>query len=208
MAIAGVGLGVNLLCAWWLHEGGHAHDHGHHHDHDHHDHHEHHADHHHHDHADAGEIDPAHAHPDLNLRSAYLHVLSDAATSVLAIAALAGGLLWGWRWLDPAMGLVGSVLVVLWARGLVRDTARVLLDIEDPEAMPAEVRRVLAGSGLAVEVADLHVWRVGRGRYACVLGIETADASVTPARVRDALAPLPALAHVTIELAKKGASPD
>jgi cation diffusion facilitator family transporter len=182
IALASLGLAVNLVCAWWLRDA-HPHHHDHDHDHDGHDHHH----------------EPA-RHVDLNLHSAYLHVLSDAATSVLAIVALLGGLLWGWAWLDPVMGLVGSVLVALWARGLVRETARVLLDMEPPAAMPASIREALARSGLAVEVVDLHAWRVGRGRYACVLALATPDASVTTARVRDALASLPALAHVTIEL--------
>jgi cation diffusion facilitator family transporter len=195
MVIAALGLAVNLLCAWWLRDG---HGHGHHghdhhgHDHDHHDSHEHEHDHDHDAHAAA--------HPDLNLRSAYLHVLTDAATSVLAIVALAGGLLWGWAWLDPAMGLVGSVLVALWARGLVRDTARVLLDVEPPGAMPAKVRDALARSGLPLEVLDLHAWRVGRARYACVLAVATSDPSIDAARVHAALADMPALAHVTVEV--------
>jgi cation diffusion facilitator family transporter len=185
MAIAALGLAVNLLCAWWLRDG-HGHDH---HDHDH----EHDHDH---DHAHPH----AAAHPDLNLRSAYLHVLADAATSVLAIVALAGGLLWGWAWLDPAMGLVGSVLVASWARSLVRDTARVLLDVEAPGAMPAKVRDALARSGLPLAVLDLHAWRVGRARYACVLAVATSDPSIDAARVHAALAGLPALAHVTVEV--------
>ncbi|KAG1593181.1 hypothetical protein G6F46_014495 [Rhizopus delemar] len=108
IAIAAVGLGVNLLCAWWLHDSpghahhhhGHGHDHGQHHGHDH-DHHDH--------------NDHAHGH-DLNLRSAYVHVLADAATSVLAIVALLGGKLLGLTWLDPVMGLVGAVLVTVWTR--------------------------------------------------------------------------------------------
>ena len=113
IAIAAVGLGVNLLCAWWLHDSpGHAH---HHHGHDHGHHHGH--DHEHHDHGHA------HGH-DLNLRSAYVHVLADAATSVLAIVALLGGKLLGLTWLDPVMGLVGAVLVTVWAIGLLRDSGR------------------------------------------------------------------------------------
>jgi cation diffusion facilitator family transporter len=211
MVLAALGLAVNLVCAWWLRDG-HHHDHGqghghHHHDHDHpdhdhdrHDHHDH-LDHHdRRDHGDHGDHGSHVRHVDLNLRSAYLHVVADAATSVLAIIALLGGLLRGWAWLDPVMGLVGSVLVALWARGLVRETAQVLLDMEPPAAMPSRIRDALARSGLALEVIDLHAWRVGRGRYACVLALATPDPAMTAARVRDALAGLPELAHLTIEL--------
>jgi cation diffusion facilitator family transporter len=110
IGVATLGLLVNLACAWLLKDG-HHHHHGH----------EHHHDHHHgHD----------HAHGDLNLRSAYLHVIADAATSVMAIAALLGGMLLGFAWLDSVMGLVGSVMVAMWALGLLRDSSRVLLDAE------------------------------------------------------------------------------
>ncbi|WP_323163119.1 CDF family Co(II)/Ni(II) efflux transporter DmeF, partial [Stenotrophomonas maltophilia] len=132
IAIAVVGLGVNLLCAWWLHDSpGHAHHH-HGHGHDHGDHHGH--DHDHHDHS--------HGH-DLNLRSAYVHVLADAATSVLAIVALLGGKLLGLTWLDPVMGLVGAVLVTVWAIGLLRDSGRILLDAQMDAPVVAEVREVI-----------------------------------------------------------------
>src|SRR6187399_2688598 len=117
IAIAVVGLAVNLLCAWWLRG---SHDHGHDHSHDHH-----------HDHG---------KHADMNMRSAYLHVLADAATSVLAIVALFGGLLWGASWLDPVMGLVGAALVSIWAAGLLRDSGRILLDAEMDAPVVAEVR--------------------------------------------------------------------
>ncbi|KAG1271810.1 hypothetical protein G6F65_012147 [Rhizopus arrhizus] len=135
IAIAAVGLGVNLLCAWWLHDSpghahhhhGHGHDHGQHHGHDH-DHHDH--------------NDHAHGH-DLNLRSAYVHVLADAATSVLAIVALLGGKLLGLTWLDPVMGLVGAVLVTVWAIGLLRDSGRILLDAQMDAPVVAEVRDVI-----------------------------------------------------------------
>jgi cation diffusion facilitator family transporter len=112
IVIAVVGLAVNLLCAWWLRD---------HHDHDHRDH-EHHHDHDHdHDHGHGH----GHGH-DLNQHSAYLHVIADAATSVLAIVALLGGMVFGAAWLDPVMGLVGAVLVTFWAWGLLRKTGRIL----------------------------------------------------------------------------------
>jgi len=100
----------------------------------------------------------------LNLRSAYMHVLADAATSVLAIIALFGGKIWGVSWLDPVMGLVGAVLVSTWAYGLLRDTGRVLLDAEMNAPVVDEIREVIAASPIRVQLNDLHVWRVGKGK--------------------------------------------
>jgi len=198
IAIAAVGLGVNLLCAWWLHDGpGHAH---HHHGHDHGHHHGH--DHEHHDHGHA------HGH-DLNLRSAYVHVLADAATSVLAIVALAGGWWLGWAWLDPVMGLVGAALVGKWAIGLLRQSGTVLLDREMDHPVVEEVREVLAGLGRDgrpgdedTRVTDLHVWRVGRQHFACIVCLVTHDVTLTPQRVRQALSVHEELVHVTIEISR------
>jgi len=102
-----------------------------------------------------------HHHHDLNLRAAYLHVLADALTSVLAIVALAGGRLFGWDWLDPVMGIVGAAVITVCAWGLLKQTRRVLLDRE-MDAPVVQVRDVIEGDGEAV-VADLHVWRVGSG---------------------------------------------
>lgn len=168
--IAVLGLLVNLGCAWLLH-GGHHHEHGHHDGH----------------------------HHDINLRSAYLHVLADAATSVLAIVALLAGKFWGASWLDPVMGVVGAVLVALWARGLLRDSARVLLDAEMDAPLAAEVRRLVAASPQPATLTDLHLWRVGKDRYACIVALETRG-QTTPDEVRRLLAGCPQLAHVTVEL--------
>ena len=176
--IAVVGLAVNLICAWLLRD-----DH-------HHDHHPHSHDHHHHHH---------HHHHDLNLRSAYLHVMADAATSVLAIAALLAGKFWGASWLDPAMGLVGALLVALWARGLLRDTGRVLLDAEMDAPVVAEIREVVAQLPVPASITDLHVWRVGRDQYACILGLAT-QATLNADGVRQALAVHEELAHITVEV--------
>jgi len=195
IAIAVVGLLVNLLCAWWLrdhhdhHHGHDSHGHGHHHDHGH--------EHPHHDHAHP-HGPGAHAH-DLNLRSAYLHVLADAATSVLAIVALIGGLLWGAAWLDPLMGIVGAVLVTLWAISLLRDTGRVLLDAEMDAPVVAEVREVIERGAVPARITDLHVWRVGRGQYACVVSLVT-TAAVGAEFFRRALAVHEELVHVTVEV--------
>ncbi|MGT2454430.1 CDF family Co(II)/Ni(II) efflux transporter DmeF [Cupriavidus basilensis] len=187
MAVTIVGLLVNLGCALIL--GGAHHDHGHGHDHTH-------------DHAHDHGHDHGHHH-DLNLRSAYLHVLADAATSVLAVLALAGGWWLGLGWLDPVMGLVGAALVGHWALGLLRQTGTVLLDREMDHPVVEEVREVLAGFDQGPEgtrVTDLHVWRVGKQKFAVIASLVTHDAALTPARVRQALSVHEELVHVTVEI--------
>jgi cation diffusion facilitator family transporter len=179
IVIAVVGLAVNLLCAWWLRDS-HAHDHAHSHDHDHdHEHDE--------------------KHPDLNVRSAYTHVLADAATSVLAIVALLGGLYFGAAWLDPLMGVAGAVLVTVWAWGLLRDTGRVLLDAEMDSPLVAEVREVIERGPVPARITDLHLWRVGRAKYACVVSLSTAS-DKDGEYFRRALCVHEELAHVTVEV--------
>jgi cation diffusion facilitator family transporter len=178
MIIAAVGLAVNVVSAYIL---GNAH-----HEHGGHEHH--------------GHDDPHHH--DLNLKSAYLHVLADAATSVLAIIALAGGWLYGWSWLDPVMGIVGAGLVAVWAKKLLTETGKVLLDREMDHPVVEEVRQAIeAGAGRGnVDIADLHVWRVGKRSYACAISIVTHDASLTPGRVREWLSEHEEIAHTTIEI--------
>ncbi len=138
-------------------------------------------------------------HHDLNLRSAYLHVVADAVTSVLAIAALVGGKYFGATWLDPVMGLVGAVLVGRWALGLLRDSGKVLLDAEMDGPVVEEVREVVRGLPGPPRLRDLHVWRVGKGKYACIVSLE-AGAALTPEAVRQALSVHEELVHVTVEL--------
>ncbi|HEJ2753618.1 TPA: CDF family iron/cobalt efflux transporter AitP [Pseudomonas aeruginosa] len=179
MLVAALGLLVNLACAWLLRDG-HAH-HGHDHSHHHHDH-----DHH------------AHRH-DLNLRAAYLHVLADAATSLLAIVALAGGLLWNAAWLDPLMGIVGAVLVSVWACGLIRQSSRVLLDAQMDAPVAAEIRAAIASSPLPAELLDLHLWQVGRGKYACLLSLLTTEEGSADYFKRR-LAEHEELVHITVEV--------
>ncbi|MFB8924240.1 CDF family Co(II)/Ni(II) efflux transporter DmeF [Xanthomonas arboricola pv. corylina] len=189
--IAVIGLLVNLICAWWLRDS-HGHAHGHHHGHDHaHDGHGHG---HHHD-----------GHADLNLRAAYLHVVADAATSVLAIVALLAGMYWGVTWLDPIMGIVGAVLVTVWAWGLLRSTGRVLLDAEMDAPVVEEVRQVIAELPHAIDIGDLHVWRVGSDRYACVVSLVTA-ADIDADVVRAALQIHEELVHITVELQRPPAA--
>ena len=184
IAIAIVGLLVNLASAWLL-KGGHHHDHGHGNDHHGHDQHHH------------------HGHHDLNLRSAYLHVLADASTSVLAIIALFGGKLWGLSWLDPVMGLMGATLVSVWAYGLIRDTGRVLLDAEMGAPVVEEIREVIAASPLRAEIADLHVWRVGKGKFACILSLAT-DNEASPEYFKQQLSIHEELVHISIEINQIG----
>jgi len=184
MIVAAIGLGVNILCAIIL---GNAHEHHHHEDH-----HAHHA-HDHHDHTH---------HHDLNLKSAYVHVIADAATSVLAIIALAGGWIYGWSWLDPVMGIVGASLVAIWAKNLIVETSKVLLDREMDHPIVAEIREVLESGPetTLTRITDLHVWRVGKQAYSCALSVVTQDATLTPKRVRDQLAIHAEIAHITIEI--------
>lgn len=175
--IAVVGLLVNIASAALL-GGGHSHGHGHGHSHDH-------A----HGHDDADH----HPHHDNNLRSAYLHVLADALTSVLAIVALLGGRYLGWVWLDPAMGIVGAIVIASWSWTLLRDTAGVLLDTADPD-LEQEIRHEIEGPGDA-QITDLHVWRIGPGAHAAIVSITGID----PATVRHRLAPVHEIAHLTVE---------
>ncbi len=181
LAVAVVGLVVNVVSAFVLagHDHGHDdHDHDHGHDHDHDDH--------------------GHGHHDLNMRAAYLHVMADAFTSVLAIAALAAGMVAGWTWLDPVMGIVGSAVIAWWSKGLLAQSARVLLDREMDSPVASQVRLAIESDGDA-EIADLHLWRVGRARFACIVAIVARD-PLTPDGYRARLAGISSLAHVSIEV--------
>jgi len=179
--IAVIGLVVNVVCAMILGHAHHDHGHGHHH-HGHHGH--------------------GHDHHDLNLKSAYIHVIADAATSVLAIGALAGGWAFGWSWLDPVMGIVGAVLVAVWAKNLIVETGKVLLDREMDAPVVEEIREVVAAASTAghTSLVDLHVWRVGQQLYSCALSLVTDDPALTPARVHEQLGVHEEIVHVTIEV--------
>lgn len=169
--IACVGLAVNILSALLL-SGGHSH--GHHHDH---------GDHHH-GHGKA---------QDNNLRSAYVHVIADALTSVLAITALLSGRYLGWVWMDPVMGIVGAIVIARWSWTLMRDTAAVLLDTADNH-VAEEVRELIEAPGDA-KITDLHVWRVGPEAHAAIVEVAS---RVAPATLRDRLKPVHEIAHLTI----------
>jgi cation diffusion facilitator family transporter len=174
--IAVVGLGVNIASAFLL-SGGHHHGHDHHYGHDH-----------------------DHAHDkhggDNNMRSAYVHVLADALTSVLAIAALLAGRYLGWVWMDPVMGIVGAVVIARWSWTLMRDTASVLLDATD-DHVANEVRELVEAPG-DVRIADLHVWRVGPEAHAAIVSV-VGGQGMDGATIRARLAPVHELAHLTIE---------
>jgi cation diffusion facilitator family transporter len=157
------------------------------HSHAHHGHDHHHADHHHH-----------HHHDDHNLRSAYLHVFADALTSVFAIVALLAGKYFGWLWLDPFMGIVGAIMVAIWSKGLLRDTARVLLDMRVSEAIQTSVREHLEHDQ-KTKVTDLHIWSIGPNLHAAAITLTTS----MPPDEKDYHELLPkdlGIVHATIEV--------
>jgi len=179
--VAILGLVINVVCALILgkvHHQDHGHGHGH------------------------AEGEPHGHHHDLNLKSAYLHVIADSATSVLAIAALVGGWRYGWSWLDPLTGIVGAVLVAAWAKGLIGETGRVLLDREMDHPIVDEIREAVetGTEAYGTHVTDLHVWRVGRNVYSCALTVLTHDPALTPEDVRQRLAVHEEIVHSTIEI--------
>jgi cation diffusion facilitator family transporter len=181
IVVAAIGLVVNLASAWLLKDD---HHHGHHHDHGSH------PEHHHHGHDVGGR--------DNNLRAAYLHVLADALTSVLAIAALLAGSAYGWLWLDPLMGIVGALVIARWSWGLIRDAGGILLDvIPEGEELPDEIRKALEGAG--DRITDLHVWQVGPGHHAAIISVAT-PAPKEPWAYKERLSHLHELSHVTVEV--------
>jgi cation diffusion facilitator family transporter len=154
-----------------------------------------------HDHAHDHDHDPAraHRHADLNLRSAYVHVAADAGTSLLAIGALAGGKYLHLYWLDAAVGLFASLVVAAWVWSLLRSTSRILLDAEMGAPVVEKIRRTLREAPVPVQIRDLHVWRVGKASYACILSVAT-SAAVTPEYFRTLLCEHPEIVHVTVEV--------
>ncbi len=178
IAVAVVGLIVNIGCAVLLQRGGgHAHSHDHDHDHDH---------------------DHGHHHDDHNLRAAYLHVIADALTSVLAIAALLAGAYWGQVWLDPVIGIVGAGLITVWAWGLMRDSGNVLLDRSVRAEVRDGVRSAIEGDA-DNRLADFHVWSIGPGIYAAVLSVVTHDPK-SPGHYKSLIPDHLGIRHVTVEV--------
>jgi cation diffusion facilitator family transporter len=178
-----VGLCVNVASALMLkHDHGHGHSHGHKHSHDH-DFHEHHL---------------GHGHEDLNLKAAYIHVIADAVTSVLAISALFAGKYLGWVWMDPVMGIVGSGVVAQWSWGLLRDTSDILVDRTPETDLEDEIRKAVQAEGDAA-ITDLHVWQVGVGQFYAIVSI--AARNPRPLRhYHDLFSEHQELRHVTVEV--------
>jgi cation diffusion facilitator family transporter len=173
-SIAVVGLAVNLVCAWLLREEHpHQHDRGEDHAHDH------------------------HHHRDHNLRAAYLHVLADALTSVMAIGGLVLALWFGWPWIDALVGLVGACVIASWSYGLIRDAGRVLLDAVPDSRTQSVIRQRLEVDG--DRVSDLHLWQIGPGHRAAIVTIVT-DRPQAPAVYKERLSGIAGLSHVTIEV--------
>lgn len=173
--VAVIGLAINLISALLL---GHDHSHDHHgHTHDDHDHG--------HDHKKG--------HADNNLRAAYVHVLTDALTSVLAIAALLAGRYMGWWWLDPAVGILGAVVIARWAWGLMKDTSAILLDTAEPVLMK-RIKTLVEAEGAIIH--DLHVWRIGPHAHAAIISLAPGG---DVAAVRQRVRALPRMEHVTVE---------
>lgn len=186
MAVAVTGLLVNLLCGWILSRPGSGHHHHHHHHHDHTHHHDHHQ--------GAG---------DINLRSAYAHVMADAATSVLAIIALLGGKVWGLTWMDPLMGIIGAALVLVWAWGLLRDAGAALLDTADDNSLLVEnCRQSIAAVDGVQAIHDFHLWRVGADDHACAVSVavQAGQGEQVVQAVHRRLAALGGVSHLTVEV--------
>lgn len=185
IAVAVLGLLVNLASAWLLHDKGHHGGHDRHHGgHDH----RHDQDHRH---------DHAHGHSDHNLRSAYFHVLADALTSVLAIAGLLAGRTYGWLWMDPLVGIVGAIVIARWSWGLLGGAGAVLLDMVPDTELPRQIRQALERGG--DRVCDLHLWRVGPGHIAAIVSVAS-DGPRPPAEYKAQLCGFQQLSHVSIEV--------
>ena len=173
IVVACVGLVVNIVSALILKD---SHDHHHHHGHEGHSH-----------------------HHDLNLKAAYIHVLADAVTSVLAIIALTGGKMFGWTWLDPIMGIVGSAVIAQWAFALIRDTNVILLDKEPENSdLNVEIHKAIESDGDTV-ITDLHIWQLGVNKFAAIISV-VAHEPKSPGAYKESLKEHEELVHVTVEV--------
>ena len=162
-----------------------------HHDHDHEHEHEH-------DHPHTEPQHHAHGHADHNLRAAYLHVLADALTSVLAIFALLTGKYLGLNWMDPVMGIVGAILVARWSLGLIRDTSGVLLDHQAPDAMLEQTRSAIERVD-DNQIADLHIWSIGPGIYSATITV-VSDAPRPPEYYKGLIPRSLGIVHTSVEV--------
>jgi cation diffusion facilitator family transporter len=182
ISIAVLGLLVNIASAWLL-AGGHHHDHSHDHLHDH-------------DHLHGHEHGEAH-HRDNNMRAAVVHVIADAAVSVLVIVGLLLARTFGWLWMDPLAGFIGALVIASWSIGLIRDTGAILLDRVPDPGMAEKVRATVENDG--DRVTDLHLWRLGPGHLGAIVSIATSNQR-EPAHYRQRLADFSDLSHVTVEV--------
>jgi cation diffusion facilitator family transporter len=178
--IACLGLGVNIASAWLLSGGGHEHHHGHHHEHHH-------------------DTDHEHSHTvhrDNNIRAAIIHVAADAAVSIMVILGLVLARIFGWLWMDPLAGIIGACVIASWSYGLIRDTSSILLDMNPDMALAEKLRSAVEGEG--DRLTDLHLWRVGPGHLAAIVGVATRrhDADY----YREQLACYKTLSHLTLEV--------
>jgi cation diffusion facilitator family transporter len=172
IAVAVFGLIINLICAFLLQD---SHTHGHTHGHDDHEHH--------HDH---------------NLKAAYMHVLADALTSLLAIIALFSGKYLGWGWLDPTMGIVGAAVITKWSYGLLKDTSSILLDQSISGQQKTKIQDAIEADS-DNRVADIHIWKVGAAHYAAIISL-VSHYSKSPDHYKNLLGGFTELSHVTVEV--------
>ena len=191
--LAAVDLLVNLASAWLLFDSGHHH-HGHQLDHDDHDHGHHGHGHHQHEAHHAHHAAGGH---DSNIRAAYVHVLADALTSVLAIVALTCGFFFGWVWLDPLMALIGVAVILSWSFGLIRASGTVLLDMVPDRHLAGDIRKALEVGG--DRVCDLHLWRLGPGHVGLIAAV-VSDHPQAPSTYKHRLAGIAGLSHITVEV--------
>ena len=178
LAVAVIGLAINIICALILGAG---HDNGHEHGHE-----------------EGQDYDHHHKGMDLNLKSAYIHVIADALTSVLAIGALLGAKFLHFNWLDPAMGILGAILILRWAFSLLRETAHILLDRQSDSMLGGKIRETIEADNDS-KVSDLHIWQVSQGQFACIVSVVTGS-NLPYSHYKKLLDKIPGLAHVTVEV--------
>ena len=198
--IAALGLIVNVASAWLLSVGGHDHAHSHDHSHPHPHDHPHAGDHPHAPHAQDGKM-----HRDNNMRAAVVHVMADAAVSVMVILGLLAARTFHWLWIDPLAGLVGAFVIASWSLGLLRDTGAILLDMCPDRNLEADIRAIVERGG--DEIGDLHVWRLGPGHLGAIVSVNARTAR-TADDYRKLLEELPAISHLTIEVNRLGGETD
>jgi cation diffusion facilitator family transporter len=201
--IAVIGLAVNAASAWLLSRGGDDHHHGHAHSHAH----DHHSHDHRHEESRRFEIGGGREalHRDNAMRAAVIHVMADAAVSILVIVGLSLARGFGWLWMDPLAGLIGAGVIASWSAGLIRDTGAALLDMNPDRQLAEALRRAIERDGDSL--VDLHLWRLGPGHLGAILAIETASERET-GHYREAAMKVGRFSHLTIEIVRRGGVAD